>query len=120
MARVKSVSRLTGIGSSPPPRPLLSREIAANTIGITLNGLNQKILPRNINRAYLLIQNRSAATVFCSFGTSIDDQNFNCFEIAPGGNYEPITNQLKTISSDIYLKSSVANSNVSITEGILV
>lgn len=112
--------RPLAVAGNPAPRPFAERDINANTVGVTLNGTSQKILPRNKNRTYLMIQNRSAASIFLSFGTSIDDQNFNCHEIAAGGNYEPNTNQLKMIISDVFIKASIANSNIAITEGVLV
>lgn len=112
--------RPSNVSGNPEPRPLAERDINANTVGVTLNGTSQKILPRNKNRTYLLIQNRSASTIFLSFGTGIDDQNFNCLEIVAGGNYEPNTNQLKMIISDVFIKASVVNSNIAITEGVLV
>ena len=105
------------IGSSPSPKKM-SVKISPSTFGMTLGVTSVKVLPRKNNRSYLLVQNRSAGSVFFSF-SSIDDNNFNCHEIIPGGNFEPNTNGLLVLGGDIYMKAAIANSNIAITEGIV-
>ncbi len=70
------------------------------------------IVPYNINRTYLMLQNKGALSVFLSFGREADAASG--FEIAGGGGfYEPI---LGTVSS-VHGIAAAGTQDVTVVEG---
>lgn len=101
-----------------PPKGLA--HISGSSQAVTLSTISVKVLPLNKLRAYLLIQNKSPATIYVSMGTNIDESNFNAIEILAGGNYEPYTNGRHVIASDVYMKGTTGNQVVAYVEGLFI
>lgn len=69
-----------------------------------------EILPANLKRKYLLIQNRGTTSIFY---TSERESTINDHEIVAGGNYEPSNVPVNSIN----LISASGSNNVVVTEG---
>lgn len=92
--------------SSPPPgqqsQPQQGAGLPANvrrnaaTIDFTTTGKAQTFLPYNAARVYLIIQNKSAGTMYVSIGGVAG--NGKGIEIAAGGYYEPYLAPHSTVS----------------------
>ncbi len=77
----------------------------------------QLALPGNKWRNYLMIQNKSAATIFVGFGVQVAFDNVNGFLIAASGFYEM---DIRPPFNNIYVKGSLAaNQTVLLIEGII-
>lgn len=106
--------------STATPRQLPLKQIIGSTNGFVVSNTSQQLLPKNRQRAYLMIQNRSAAAIYVAFNSSIDVNNFNAIEIASGGFYEIAPSSNHVISSDVFIKGAVGSQNIAYTEGLYV
>jgi len=104
---IQDVSRRVAL----PKRIARANNIIFINTGYTINALSVQVLPANNNRTYLLIQNKSAAPVYFSFGNKANV--YDGVEIVAGGNYEPYIYP----SSSLHMIASVADSDVVIVEG---
>ncbi len=76
----------------------------------------QLALPGNRWRAYLMIQNNSAGTIFVGFGVQVTVDDINGFLIGSGGFYEMDT---RPPFNNIYIKGTLAaNQDCVLIEGI--
>lgn len=92
-----------------------SQSVFPFTIGVTA----ERVLPANPMRTYLLIQNKSAGTMFVNFGQN--PTTFASIEIAAGGNYiqEGGAPAGAFISpDDVYVLGSAAGLDGVVSEGL--
>ena len=84
-------------------------------------GANLPDVVGKTNRAYLLMQNKGATTVFVGFGFVPDAQSG--IAIFPNGNYELIGGAPTGAfvpPEDVYIRGSVGGENVVIVEGLFI
>lgn len=78
-----------------PARALpVARRANMFSLPTTAELASNEILPANPRRAYLIIQNRSAASVYVNFGQSASAAYL---EIIAGGSYEPLVAPVNSV-----------------------
>ena len=102
-----------GMVLATPPRTYYG--ISGSTQGLVIGITPIKALPFNIRRKYILIQNKSAASVFFSFSVVPDPGFFNAHEITSGGSYETET---YCLTSDLFIVAAINGLTIVLTEGV--